>query len=200
MNDKRKAELRRLAEDMPDLDWDSQFEDNEQTGFCCLYAKPFELDGEMHDGPTFVERCHPEQAKFIAEGKENVLSLLDENKRIANRLCACRDCGGQGEVYSGHDEYQGHFQPPEPVMDVCGTCGGDGVLGTLEDFESLAEERDQLRADAEALRKDAGRYRWLRARLPGSAYRIAGVIYSEGGNSVDAVIDAAMVKEVGANG
>lgn len=129
-----------------------------------------------------------------------VLSLLDENKRIANRLCACRDCGGQGEIYSGHNEYQGHFQPPEPVMDVCGTCGGDGVLGPLEDFESLSAERDQLRAEVEALRKDAERYRWLRGRLPGSPYRIAGVIYSEGGNSVDAVIDAAIAKEGNANG
>lgn len=40
--------------------------------------------------------------------------------------------------------------------------------------------------------KDAQRYRWLRSRLPGSAYRIAGVIYSEGGDGVDAAIDTAM--------
>ena len=40
-------------------------------------------------------------------------------------------------------------------------------------------------------RKDAERYRWLRSRLPGAAYRIAGVIYSEGGAGVDAAIDAA---------
>lgn len=33
---------------------------------------------------------------------------------------------------------------------------------------------------------------WLRGRLPGGAYRIAGVIYSEGGAGVDAAIDAAM--------
>lgn len=56
----------------------------------------------------------------------------------------------------------------------------------------LAQQRDQLRAEVEAMRKDAERYRWLRGRLPGSAYRIAGVIYSEGGDGVDAAIDAAM--------
>lgn len=39
---------------------------------------------------------------------------------------------------------------------------------------------------------DASRYQWLRSRLPGSAYRISGVIYSEGGAGVDAAIDAAI--------
>ena len=46
--------------------------------------------------------------------------------------------------------------------------------------------------EAEALRKDAERYRWLRGRLPGGTYRIEGVIYSDGGSGVDAAIDAAM--------
>ena len=52
----------------------------------------------------------------------------------------------------------------------------------------------ELRMLAEACRKDAERYRWLRGRLPGSAYRIAGVIYSEGGHGVDVAIDAAMLQ------
>lgn len=52
---------------------------------------------------------------------------------------------------------------------------------------------------AEAL-TDAQRYRWLRSRLPGSAYRIAGVIYSEGGAGVDSAIDAAMSAATGAKG
>lgn len=47
----------------------------------------------------------------------------------------------------------------------------------------------------EKLRKGDERYQWLRSRIPGSAYRIAGVIYSEGGLGVDAGIDAAMSKE-----
>lgn len=91
-----------------------------------------------------------------------VLALLAENDRVKARLCMCRDCGGQGELYSGHSSYQGYNQPPEPDMDVCGTCGGDGVLGQVEDFEALAAERDQLKAENEALRKDAERYRFLR--------------------------------------
>jgi hypothetical protein len=39
---------------------------------------------------------------------------------------------------------------------------------------------------------DAERYQWLRRRTPGSAYRVMGIIYSEGGASVDAAIDAAI--------
>lgn len=87
---------------------------------------------------------------------ETVLALLAEIERVTKRLCVCRDCGGQGEVYSGRDSYQGWHQPPEPEMDVCGTCGGDGVLGPLEDFEALAGERDQLKAENEDLRKALG--------------------------------------------
>ena len=86
-----------------------------------------------------------------------VLTLLSENERVKARLCVCRDCGGQGEVYSGRSTYQGYNQPPEPDMEVCGTCGGDGVLGPVEDFEALAAERDQLKAENELLRKLAGK-------------------------------------------
>ncbi|PRW85447.1 hypothetical protein C7A11_23290 [Pseudomonas simiae] len=100
-------------------------------------------DEEMRALQQFHEEVTP----------ETVRALIAENKRVKARLCVCRDCGGQGEVYSGHSSYQGHNQPPEPDMDVCGTCGGDGVLGPLEDFESLAVERDQLKAENEALRK-----------------------------------------------
>lgn len=92
----------------------------------------------------------------VTTAKDRQISaLIAENERVKARLCVCRDCGGQGEVYSGHSSYQGHNQPPEPDMDVCGTCGGDGVLGPLEDFEALADERDQLKADNEALRDGA---------------------------------------------
>ena len=44
---------------------------------------------------------------------------------------------------------------------------------------------------AEAQR-DASRYQWLRSRVPGGDFRVAGIVYSEGGEVVDAGIDAAM--------
>lgn len=97
---------------------------------------------------------HDSNLKFIAAANPAaVLALIAENERIKARLCVCRDCGGEGEIYYGHSTYQGYNQPPEPDMEVCGTCGGDGVLGPLEDFEALAAERDQLKAEVEALRE-----------------------------------------------
>lgn len=60
--------------------------------------------------------------------------------------------------------------------------------------EGYAEKRRALIAyvrELESYKQDAERYRWLRNRIPGSAYRIAGIIYSEGGAGVDAGIDAA---------
>ena len=108
----------------------------------------------------------------LAANPATVLALIAENERIKARLCVCRDCGGQGEVYSGRSTYQGYNQPPEPDMDVCGTCGGDGVLGSVEDFEALAAERDQLKAENEALRKDAELLALGRAKLAGAMSRL----------------------------
>ena len=106
--------------------------------------------GGLEEGDNFRSKCRPSVIR----------GLFDDIARLGARLCMCRDCGGQGEVYSGHSTYQGYNQPPEPDMDVCGTCGGDGVLGSVEDFEAIAAERDQLKAEVEALRKDAERYQW----------------------------------------
>ncbi|NVZ95204.1 hypothetical protein HX819_28220 [Pseudomonas sp. D6002] len=103
--------------------------------------------------PEFMAQNKDYADLVLAASPATVLALIGENERVKARLCVCRDCGGQGEVYSGHSSYQGNNEPPEPDMDVCGTCGGDGVLGPLEDFEALAAERDQLKAENEALRK-----------------------------------------------
>lgn len=104
--------------------------------------------------PDFMAQNKDYADLVLAANPATVLALIAENERVKARLCVCRDCGGQGEVYSGHSSYQGHNQPPEPDMDVCGTCGGDGVLGPLEDFEALAAERDQLKAENETLRRE----------------------------------------------
>lgn len=38
---------------------------------------------------------------------------------------ACKTCHDQGEVPTGETTYQGHWQPPEPVMESCPECGGE---------------------------------------------------------------------------
>jgi hypothetical protein len=47
----------------------------------------------------------------------------------------------------------------------------------------------------EALRKNTERYQWLRSRVPGSTYRVMGIIYIEGGEGVDAGIDTAIAND-----
>lgn len=90
MNDN--SELKRLAEAFPaDLDWDSNTEPffngpsgeslgGGPTGFYSVYGKPFRLEGEDYDydGPTYVESCHADFAKFMVSARGAVLGLLKE--------------------------------------------------------------------------------------------------------------------------
>lgn len=49
----------------------------------------------------------------------------------------CDACEGAGEVYSGrmsHMVDSATIDPPEPVMETCGKCNGDG--GWIDDVES----------------------------------------------------------------
>lgn len=92
------------------------------------------------------------KARFIGHATPAaVLALIAESDRLVAQLCVCPSCHGQGEVYSGHNTWEGHFQPPEPIMEKCGECDGDGVIGDADDLKSLLAERDQLKADNERL-------------------------------------------------
>ena len=123
-------------------------------GICCA-GEPFQIGKPWAKEEPWAHFSYKRDS-WLAVAAVNALpqlmALIAENERVKARLCVCRDCGGQGEAYSGHSSYQGYNQPPEPDMDVCGTCGGDGVLGPLEDFESLAAERDQLKAEIAGLK------------------------------------------------
>lgn len=138
MAEVNKEELRRLAEAMPELDWDSQFEAFEQTGFCSVYAPPFEIDGELMDGHTYVELCHRHEAQFIAGAKEAVLSLLDENAAQAARIAELeRECE---RLREDHDK-------------------------EWRRSETNAQNVIAMAAELEACRKDAERWRYFRDRL-----------------------------------
>lgn len=69
---------------------------------------------------------------------------------------------------------------------------------------SMRQERDQLRAEVEALRKDADRYLWLRDKSESvhglylsTPIWMTGVRFRQ--EDVDRTIDAAMAKEGSAN-
>jgi hypothetical protein len=91
-----KTELQRLAELFPsDLDWDSNTEPffngpsgeslgGGPDGTYTVYGKPFRLSGEDYDydGPTYVERCSKEFAKFIVEARDGILALIKECEQL----------------------------------------------------------------------------------------------------------------------
>jgi len=90
------AELKRLAEAFPaDLDWDSNTEPffngpsgeslgGGSTGFYCVYGKPFRLEGEDYDydGPTYVEICTADFAKFMVSARDGMLALIAERDQL----------------------------------------------------------------------------------------------------------------------
>lgn len=88
------TELKRLAEAFPaDLDWDSNTEPffngpsgeslgGGSTGFYCVYGAPFEIDDEQYDGPTYVETCNADFAKFMVAAREGVLTLIAERDQL----------------------------------------------------------------------------------------------------------------------
>jgi hypothetical protein len=76
---------------------------------------------------------------------------------------------------------------------ACEVSGPNGrFIAAAHDMAALIRAQA---AEIERLRADAERYRWLRSRVPGSAYRIIGVIYSDGGEGIDRAIDAAIAAE-----
>ena len=84
------SELKRLAEEFPaDLDFDSNTEPffngpsgeslgGGSTGFYSVYGKPFLIEGDdyEYDGPTYVEACNSDFAKFMVAAREGVLALI----------------------------------------------------------------------------------------------------------------------------
>lgn len=90
------SELKKLAEEFPEgLDFDSNNEPffngpsgeslgGGSTGFYSVYGKPFLIDGDdyEYDGPTYVEACNVEFAKFMVAARDGVLELISEIDRL----------------------------------------------------------------------------------------------------------------------
>ncbi|MEE5088429.1 hypothetical protein V2J74_27115 [Pseudomonas alliivorans] len=105
-------------------------------------------------------------AEFIAAASPAaVLELITNQKRMAARLLRCTSCVGQGEVYSGRTSYEGYNQPPEPIMDKCGECDGEGVLGDAGDCISILDEVETLRAELAGLKTGYEAYERVNAEL-----------------------------------
>lgn len=93
--------------------------------------------GLLRRDSEFLKECSPQA----------VLDLIASGKRMASRLMYCPACQGEGEVYSGRNSYEGYNQPPEPIMNKCGECDGDGALGDTAECISILDELEMLRAE-----------------------------------------------------
>ena len=100
------TELKRLAEAFPaDLDWDSNSEPffngpsgeslgGGPTGFYCVYGPAFEIDDEQYDGPTYVESCKVDFAKFMVAAAQALRDEWRNDQSDAERYRYLRDrCG-----------------------------------------------------------------------------------------------------------
>ena len=110
------GELKRLAEAFPaDLDFDSNTEPffngpsgeslgGGSTGFYSVYGKPFLIEGDdyEYDGPTYVEACNADFAKFMVAAREGVLALIAEVERLASDNTSLRgSCAKLGAEHAG---------------------------------------------------------------------------------------------------
>lgn len=148
-------ELKKLAEAFPaDLDWDSNTEPffngasgeslgGGATGFYSVYGKPFRLEGEDYDydGPTYVEACNADFAKFMVAARDGVLALIAENEANKERA----------------DAEQESYDSQRRVLDA---VKAERDLLKAE-VDSLTREADRQYTTIEAYRKDAERFRWL---------------------------------------
>jgi len=110
--------------------------------------------------------CLASSQHAYGEG-EMILALIAENEELGRYLCTCRDCGGEGALHTGDWHSYSPMEPPEPVMEKCGECDGTGLLGEIQDLYQMITERDQLKAENEALRREVEE---CAATLPGVTY------------------------------
>lgn len=115
------TELKRLAEAFPtDLDWDSNTEPffngpsgeslgGGPTGFYCVYGPAFEIDDEQYDGPTYVESCKADFAKFMVAARDGVLALIAENEELSKDAARYRwTCVEGNWVARFHGKWRAH--------------------------------------------------------------------------------------------
>ena len=139
------SELKRLADEL--IAANDLFNDSPQ-------------DNEIGDAWSLANDRFTEAAS-----PESILALIAENEELGRYLCTCRDCGGEGSLHTGDWHSYGHMEPPEPVMEKCGECDGTGLLGEIQDLYQVITERDQLRTEIAGLKTGYEAYERVNAEL-----------------------------------
>ncbi len=149
------------------------------------------------------ERHHLAALSAVTAERDRLLVDLERAHRATNSECMdwAREYERRKEVQAERDQLRDerdarlrqvdtltewYSNSLDVINDIAAALPGTQYMDPPDGGDVSVPE--QIRRMA----RDAERYRWLRGRLPGSAYRIAGVIYSEGGDGVDAAVDAAM--------
>lgn len=179
------SELKKLAEAFPsDLDWDSNTEPffNGPTGESLgggsdgtytVYGKPFRLEGEDYDydGPTYVERCNVEFAKFMVAARDGVLGLI----------------AALSAVTAERDNYKSWYDDAMDASNIAGFAG----MSAAQVIDYQDKEIMQLRAEVEGMRKDAERWRYVRFQGDDMHWlNILRVDLDDFRGNIDAAVDA----------
>lgn len=120
------SELKRLAESFPkDMDFDSNTEPffngpsgeslgGGSTGFYSVYGPRFFIEGDdyEYDGPTYVEACNVDFAKFMVAAREGVLALITEIEvlREENEKLNSDNKSMRGLIRKRHKQHQSRKQ------------------------------------------------------------------------------------------
>jgi hypothetical protein len=145
-------------------------------------------------------------AKASMADMEMALKLCGAFNALENGDLPAFDGDTDPGLFDEHDDEQAAMAMRQLLNIVCGGSLERVIWGmhVLMDPENKLVDPDadtlERHPDDIAAAKDAERYRWIRGRVPGGTYRIMGVIYSEGGEGVDAAIDAAMSSNAIAQG
>ena len=170
------SELKKLAETFPsDLDWDSNTEPffNGPTGESLgggadgtytVYGKPFQLPGEDYDydGPTYVDRCGIDFAKFMVSARDGVLALIAESEHLTESRNEAREERNKlGDRYDQLKAENDGNAKDFLAFGVVMRSQADKVdqlkaenAGLKTGYEAYERVNAELKAESEALRDD----------------------------------------------
>jgi vacuolar-type H+-ATPase subunit I/STV1 len=196
----RKSAERMYGVDGPIYQWD--YEDYGLTRSSASYiaaADPATVLALIAENEQLRED-HDKQWRLAQSGIQNIEAVLAENANLrteSEALSSLLRRFVENEHNPDEDQNERHWYHSEAETLLAKISGEyrDYVLVPEETLQKIVSERDQLRAEVEALRKDAERYRWLRSAENDVAITFGIHAWEDLSDEfMDAAIDAAMGK------
>ena len=146
---------------------------------------------EKHGEQRYVDAARAILAQPVeAEGVEfPIARFLDHKRDGAEWMVRAADHDAAlSALTAERDNYKSWYDDAMDASNIAGFAG----ISAAQVIDYQDKEIMQLRAEVEALRKDAERYRWLRLRIAVSQLSVLGAECSNTVEGVDAGIDTAM--------